>query len=90
MEEDCQRALKSSFTYSCGCFVFKHNICGDQLEVPNYTPESPYFLSPDCVVGLRCPPVLASSEDVATGEHRREVMEESSRGVPLGDLNEHP
>ena len=33
MKEDCQSALKPFFTYVCGYCVFKHNICGDQLEV---------------------------------------------------------
>ena len=33
MKEDCQRALEPFFTYGCGYCVFKHNICGDQLEV---------------------------------------------------------
>ena len=41
-------------------------------------------------MGLRCPPVWVPSEDAATGEHRREVAEESGRGAPIGDLNEHP
>ena len=41
-------------------------------------------------MGLLCPPVWVSSGDTATGEHRRELVEESGRGAPLGDLNEHP
>ena len=33
IEEDYQKALELIFTYGYRCFVFKHNICGDQLEV---------------------------------------------------------
>ena len=87
MEKDCWRTLKSSLTYGYVCRVFKHNICGDQLEVPNGKPDSPNFLSPECFVSLRCPPVLASFEDTATGVHRREVAEEPRRGARLRDLN---
>ena len=83
MEEDCQRALEPSFTYSYECCVFKHNICGDQLEVPDCMPDSPNFLSPKCFASL----VSASSEDAVAGVHRREVAEELGRGVSLEDLN---
>ena len=90
MKEDRQRALEPSFTYVCECCVFKHNICVDQVEVPDYTLDSPNFLSLECVAGLRCPPVRVSFEEAVVGEHRREVAKESGRGAPLGDLNEHP
>ena len=33
--EDYQKALELIFAYGYGCYMFKHNICGDQLEVPN-------------------------------------------------------
>ena len=90
MEEDYQRALELSFTYGYGRCVLKHNICEDQLEIPDCTPDSPNFLSPEFFASLRCPPILASYEDAAAGVHRREVAEESSRGATLGDLNGHP
>ena len=70
MEEDCQMTLELSFTYTCGCCVFKHNICGDQLEVLDCMPNSPNFLSLECFVSLRCPPVLEFSEDAAAEVHR--------------------
>ena len=53
-------------------------------------PNSLNFLSPKRLASLRCPLILASSEDAAPRVHRREVAEESGRGAPLGDLNEHP
>ena len=90
MDKDCQRALEPSFTYGYGCCVFKHNIYRDQLEVLDCMPDSPNFHSPECLASLRCPPVSASSEDAAIEVHYREVVEESGRGAPLGDLNEHP
>ena len=90
MEEDCQRDLEPSFTYGYECCVFKHNIRGDQLEVLNCTLDSPNFIFLECVVGLLCPLVWVFYGDATTGEHRREVAEESGRGAPLRDLNEHP
>ena len=89
MDEGCQRALELSFTYGCGCCVFKHNICAYQLQVPDCMPDSPNFLSLECLASLRCSLVLASSEGEVAGVHCREVVEESSRGAPLGDLNKH-
>ena len=35
------------------------------------------------------PLVWVSFGDAVAKKHRREVVEESSRGAPLGDLNEH-
>ena len=67
--------------------MFKHNICGDQLEVPDCMPDSPNFLSLECFESLRCPPVLASSEDTTSGVHCGEVAEEPGRGAPLRNLN---
>ena len=90
MEEDYRRALELSFTCGYGRCVSKQGICGDQLEVPDCTPNSPNFLSPKCFASLRCSPVLASSEGVVAEVHLREVVEESGRGTPLGDLNGHP
>ena len=87
MEEHYQRAFKLSFTYGYGCCVFKHDICGDQPEVPYCMLDSPNFLSPKCFVSLRCPHVSTSSKDANVGVHRREVAEELERGAPVGDLN---
>ena len=35
MEEDYQKALELIFVYGYECCMFKHNICGDQPEVPS-------------------------------------------------------
>ena len=34
MEEEYQKALEVILAYGYECCVFKHNICGDHLEVP--------------------------------------------------------
>ena len=39
-EEDYKKALELIFAYGYGCCVFKHNICGDNPEVPNGMPDS--------------------------------------------------
>ena len=68
--------------------MFKHDICGDQSEVPDCMFDFPNFLSPKCFASLKCPLVLASSEDAAVGVHHREVAEELERGALVGDLKE--
>ena len=67
--------------------MFKQDICGDQPEVPDGMPNSYNFLLPECFASPRCPPVPASSEDVAVRVHRREVAEEPERGASVRDLN---
>ena len=50
MEEDYQKALELIFIYGYGCCAFKHNICGDQLEVPDGMPDSFNPLPPEFFV----------------------------------------
>ena len=74
MGEDYQRALELSFAYGYGCYVFKHDIRGDQPEIPDCKPDSPGFLSPECFTGLGCLPVSASFEDATiVGRLRRSL-----------------
>ena len=40
MEEGYQKALELIFAYGYRCCMFKHNICCDQLEVPDGMPDS--------------------------------------------------
>ena len=42
--------------------MFKHNIYGDQLEVPDGMPDSFDPLSPEFFANPRCPPTLATTE----------------------------
>ena len=46
MEEDYQKALELIFAYGYECCMFKHNICGDKLEVPDSMPDSSDPFSP--------------------------------------------
>ena len=62
--------------------MFKHDIFGDQQEIPDNTPNTPNFLSLEFFASLRCPLVLASFEDAIIGVHRREVVKGSVE-VPL-------
>ena len=45
MEEDYQKALEVIFSYGYGCYVFKHNIYGDQPEMVCLTPPTHCHLS---------------------------------------------
>ena len=67
--------------------MFKHNICGNQLEVLDCMLDSPNFLSLEGFTSLRCPLVSTYSKDAAAGVRCGEVAEELGRGAPLEDLN---
>ena len=56
MEEDYQKVLELIFTYGYRCCMFKHNICGDQPEVPDDMPDSSDPLPPEFFANPRCPP----------------------------------
>ena len=62
MEKDYQKALELIFAYGYGCCVFKHNICGDHLEVPDGMLDSSNPLPPKFFVNPRCPSALAATE----------------------------
>ena len=66
MEEDYQKALEVIFTYGYRCCAFKHNICGDQPEVPDGMLDSVDSLPAVFFVNPRCPPVLAITEVTTT------------------------
>ena len=52
MEEDYQKALEVIFAYVYGCYALKHNICGDEPEVPNGMPDSFDPLPPEFFMSL--------------------------------------
>ena len=62
MEEDYQKALELIFAYGYGCYMLKHNICGDQPEVPDGMPNSSDPLPPEFFVNPRCPLARAPIE----------------------------
>ena len=53
MDEEYQKALEVIFAYGYGCCVFKHNICGDHLKLPEGMSDSAdplpleFFVNPD-------------------------------------------
>ena len=55
MEDKYQKAMEVIFAYGYGCCVFKHNICGDRLEVPEGMPDSADPLPHELFVNLECP-----------------------------------
>ena len=76
--------LKVIFAYSYGCYAFKHNICGDQPEVPNGMPD--YFgpLLLEFFMILRCLLVPTTIEETAVKAHLSEVAKEPKRTLPPG------
>ena len=88
MEEDYQKALKLIFAYGYGCCIFKHNISGDQPEVPDDMPDSFDPLPLEFFVNPKCPLVPVAIE--AKIRAKRQRGQRNSRGaVPLGILLEH-
>ena len=67
--------------------MFKHNICGDQPEVPDgmldYANPLPleFFASP------RCPPILTASETTVVKVHWSKVPKEPEESALVGDLD---
>ena len=57
MKEENQKAIEVIFTYGYGCYVFKHNIRGDRLEVSEGMPDSTNPLPLKFFVNLGSPPV---------------------------------
>ena len=85
IEEDDQKALEVIFSYSYGCCVCKHNICGDQPEVPDGIPNSSNPLSPEFFVSPRCSPVPAVTEDAAVKVHPSEEAKEPEENASAMD-----
>ena len=76
MEEDYQKALELIFAYGYEFCVFKHNMCGDFLEVPNGMPNSFVPLPPKFFANLRCPSISAAIEDTIAEPHPSEAVQE--------------
>ena len=82
MKEDYQKALELIFAYGDGCCMFKHNICGDQPEVPNGMPDSSDLLPPEFFMNPRCPPALATIEATTIEVDQSEAAKELERSAP--------
>ena len=85
MEEDYQKSLEEIFAYGYGCYVFKHNICGDHPEVRKGVPDSSILLPLKFFANPRCPPVLATIEDTTAEGHLSESTQEPEENTPTGD-----
>ena len=84
MEEEYQKTLGSIFGYDYKCYVFKHNICGDQPKVPCGMPDSANPLLPEFFVSPRCPSIQAAIEDAAVEAHPGEVAKELEENASVG------
>ena len=65
------------FAYGYGCYAFKHNICGDKLEVRNGMPDSSDPLPPEFFMNRRCPLARAPTEAIATEVEKSETVEKA-------------
>ena len=80
IEEDYQKALELIFAYGDGCCLFKHNICGEQLEVSDGMPDSSDLLPLEFFANLECPSTL-----VATEVDQSEVTKEPEKSASAGN-----
>ena len=64
------------FAYGYECCVFKHNICGDRLEVPKGMPDFADLLLLEFFVNPGSPPVQATAEATATKVPLNEAVKE--------------
>ena len=85
MEEDYQKALKLIFAYGYRCCVFKHNICGDQPEVPDGMPNSSDLLPPDFFVNLGCPLAPTATKVIAAEVDQSEATKEPEKSASAGN-----
>ena len=85
MEEEYQKGLEVIFAYGYGCCVFKHNICGDQPEVPKGIPNSANLLPLEFFMSPGCLPVQAAAEAIATEAPLSEMPKEPMEVVVAED-----
>ena len=81
MEKDYQKAMKLIFVYGYRCCVFKHNICGDQPEVPDGMPDSFDQLPPEFFVNPRCPPAPIVAEVTITKVDQSKATKELEKSA---------
>ena len=69
MEEDYQNSLELIFAYGYRCCMFKHNICGDQPEVPDGMPDFADPFPSEFFVNPKCPSVPVTAESTTAKVH---------------------
>ena len=67
--------------------MFKHNIYGAQLEVPDGMPDSSYPLPLEFFVNPRYPPALAAIEAIEAEVDLSEEVKELEGSTFAGDLS---
>ena len=85
MDEDYQKALELIFAYGNGCCVFKHNICGDQPEVPDGMPDSYDSFLPNFFAKPRCPSTPVAIEVTIAEVDQDEVTKEPEKSAFSGN-----
>ena len=87
MEKDYQKALELIFSYGYVCCAFKHNICGDQLEVPNGMPNSSDPLPTKFFVNPKCPPAPIATEAIIAKAGSSKAIKELEESVFIRNLS---
>ena len=77
MEEEYHKALEVIFAYGYGCYIFKHDICGDRPKIPEGMPGSTNPLPPEFFMSPRCPSCLGSFR----GHYDRSSSERGGQGA---------
>ena len=85
MEEDYQKALNVIFAYGYRCYVFKHNICGDQPEILDSILDSFDPLSLEFFVSLKYLPIPKATDDTTVEVHPSEVAKEPEKNASVED-----
>ena len=85
MLEDYQKALELIFAYGYGYCEFKHNICGNQPEVPDGMPNSSDLLPPKFFAKAGCPPAPAATEVTTAKVDQSKAIEESKKSASAGN-----
>ena len=89
MQEDYHNALELIFTYGYECCMFKHNICGDQPEVPDSMPDSSNPLPSDFFANPKFSLVLTTTKAMTIEADKSEAegkVEELERCSSVGDF----
>ena len=79
MEEDYQKALELIFANGYGGCVYKHNIRGDQLDVPDDMPDSSNPLPLEFFANPRCFPAPTTTGVVETEVDLNEAAKEPEK-----------
>ena len=89
MEEDYQKALELIFAYGYRCCMLKHNICGDQPEVPDGMVDSSNPLPLEFFMNPKCPPARVPTEAPLTKAEQSKTIEKAKdpkRSTPSKDF----